>query len=281
MKYWLNAGFLPIEQLVGLARSAEQLGFEGISLPDHLFFPRDRTSPYPYSSDGELHWPADAPWPDCWGSIAAMAAATTRLRFTTSIYIAPLRDVFSLAKAIATAEGFGPGRVSAGLGAGWLREEFDIVGQDFATRGRRLDEMLDALRLLWSGEMVEFHGDHVSFEPIRMLPRAGSVPVLVGGNTRPALRRAASHDGWIGSYTDLDDAARMLGDLTFQREQLGRSGTPFEVLFAARPGVARSANELAGLGVDGIVIPVLSLTESTAADHVVAGLERFVERWME
>jgi alkanesulfonate monooxygenase SsuD/methylene tetrahydromethanopterin reductase-like flavin-dependent oxidoreductase (luciferase family) len=102
-----------------------------------------------------------------------MAQFTQRRRFTTSVFVAPLRDVFSLAKSVGTAAGFCRGRLSCGFGAGWLRAEFDIVGQDFAGRGPRMDEMLDVLRLLWSGEVVEYHGAHIDFGPLRMCPAAG------------------------------------------------------------------------------------------------------------
>lgn len=280
MKYWLNGGFLQTEQLVPVALAAERLGFEGLALPDHLFFPERLQSAYPYSTDGEVTWPVDAPWPDCWVAVGAMAAATERLRFTTGVYIAPLRDVFSLAKHVGTAAGFGPGRVSCGFGAGWMREEFDIVGRDFATRGPRLDEMVQVLRLLWSGEKAEFHGDHIDFDPVRMRPAVGHVPILIGGNTAPALRRAARNDGWIGTYTDLDDVTRMLATLTAERQRRDRADVAFETLFAATPGVARDADVLDERGADGLIVPVVALGASWSTDDVIAGMERFAERRM-
>jgi probable F420-dependent oxidoreductase len=280
VKYWVNVGFLQLEQLVPVAQAAEQLGFEGVTLPDHLFFPEQIDSPYPYSTDGSVGWPLDAPWPDCWVAIAAMAQGTVRLRFTTSIYIAPLRDVFTLAKAAGTAAGLAGRRLSCGFGAGWMREEFDAVGQEFETRGRRFDEMLEVLRLLWSGEMVEFHGDQIEFEPLCMRPASPGLRILVGGNTKPALRRAAGHDGWIGSYTDLADVTRMVASLGEQRASLGFGDRPFEVLVAARPGAARDAAALDELGVDGLIVAVAALAGSTSTGEVIEGLERFAERRM-
>lgn len=280
MKYWLNAGFLATGRLVEVARAAERLGFEGLAFPDHLIFPDQVGSAYPYSADGEIAWPSDAPWPDCWVAIGALAAATTRLRFTSGVYVAPLRDVFTVAKSVATAAGFGPGRVSCGLGAGWLREEFDIVGHDFDTRGPRFDEMLDVLRLLWSGETIEYHGRYLDLAPLRMRPAIDGVPILVGGNTGPALRRAAANDGWIGTYTDLDDVTRMLGELAERRRHADRAGEAFEILFAATPGVARDAGRLDDLGVDGLILPAVALGSSSSTADVIAGLERFAERRM-
>ncbi len=280
MRYWLNAAFLDVERLVEVAQAADRLGFEGISLPDHLVFPEQIDSAYPYSADGDVSWPADASWPDSWVSIVVLAQVTQRLRFTTSVFVGPLRDVFSLAKSVGTAAGFAPGRVSCGLGAGWLSEEFEVVGQDFASRGPRMDEMLDVLPLLWSGEVVEYHGQHIDFGPLRMCPPAGNVPVLVGGNTAPALRRAARSAGWIGSYTHLDDVTRMIGQLTDNRERNDVAHTNFEILLTANPGVARDAPALEELGVDGLVVAAAALGPSMQTAEVVAAIERFAGRNM-
>jgi probable F420-dependent oxidoreductase len=277
VQYWLNAGFLESDQMIEVAQAAEALGFAGITLPDHLFLPEQIDSKYPYSATGDISWSVDAPWPDCWVAIAAMAQATQRLRFTTGVYIGPLRDVFSLAKSVGTAAAFAPGRVACGLGAGWMREEFDAVGQPFDARGPRFDEMLDVLPLLWSGEVVEHHGVHIDFPPLRMRPAAPGVPVWIGGNTGPALRRAARSDGWIGTYTDLDDVRRMIDVLAAKREQFGASGD-FTVTFAAMPGASRDADALDDVGVEALMLPAIALAATTATADVIAGLERFAER---
>jgi probable F420-dependent oxidoreductase len=283
VKYWLNAGFLEADQLIEVAQAAEALGFDGIALPDHLFLPEQIDSPYPYSESGDITWPVDAPWLDCWVAIAAMAQATQNLRFTTGVFIGPLRDVCSLAKSVGTAAAFAPGRVACGLGAGWMREEFDVVGQRFDTRGPRFDEMLDVLPLLWSGDVVEYHGAHIDLPPLRMRPAAPGVPIWIGGNTGPALRRAARSDGWIGTYTDLDDVRRMTRELTAKREQTGTSGE-FTVTFAATPGASRDADALDELGVEALILPAAALApntpDPTTTADVIAGLERFAERRM-
>ncbi|MDO8389580.1 MAG: TIGR03619 family F420-dependent LLM class oxidoreductase [Actinomycetota bacterium] len=280
VKYWIMAGFLAVEQLVPVAQACEALGFAGVMLPDHLFFPEDFSSKYPYSADGEIMWPADAPWPDCWVAIAAMAQATTTLQFSTGVYIAPLREVFSLAKSVGTAAAFSGGRLSCGFGAGWLEEEFTAVGQPFATRGARFDEMVQVLRLLWTGEMAEFHGAHIDFPPVRMLPAAPNVPILIGGNTRPALRRAARNDGWIATFTDIDDVARMLGELHSYRDDGPLAERPLTVQVVGSPKIARDAEALAALGVESVVVPGVALGTDSSTAAVVAGLEQFAERWM-
>ncbi len=280
MRYWLNAGFLDVEHLVLIAREAERLGFEGIALPDHLVVPERIGSSYPYSSDRKIGWPMDAPWPDCWVAIGAMTAATERLRFTTSVFVPALRDVFQVAKSIGTAVGFGPGRVSCGLGAGWMREEFDSVGRDFQSRGRWFDELLEVLPLLWSGAVVEYHGEHIDFGPLRMCPAAGALAVLVGGNAAPALRRAARVDGWIGAFTDIDGLRSMVGELTAERERRGRSDLPFEIVLTANVGTAKLADDLGAIGVDGLILPAAAMATATDAEGILAGISRFADRWM-
>jgi probable F420-dependent oxidoreductase len=277
VKYWLNSGFLSNDQLVPIAQAAERLGYEGIAMPDHLIFPDHIESLYPYSPNGEIAWPTDAPWPDCWSAISVMASATQSLRFTTSVYIAPLRNVFTLAKSVATAVGFGPGRVTCGLGAGWMQEEYDIVGESFASRGKRFDEMLDVLPMLWTGDSVEYHGEQIDFAPTTMRPPVGHVPILIGGNTKTAMRRAARNDGWIGTYTDIDGARRMLAQLADVRTEPDEF---FETMFVASPRAGGDADALDDLGVDGIIIPTVSLGASWSTDDLVAGLERFAERRM-
>lgn len=277
MQYWLNLGFLEIDQMIEVAQVAEARGFAGVTLPDHLFLPEQLQSAYPYSDDGDISWSVDAPWPDCWVAIAAMAQATDRLKFTTGVYVGPLRDVFSLAKSVGTAAAFAPGRIACGLGAGWMREEFDAVGRPFDTRGARFDEMLEVLPLLWSGDVVEYHGTHVDFPPLRMRPAVAGVPIWIGGNTGPALRRAARSDGWIGTYTGLDDARRMIDVLRGERARTRATGA-FTITFAATPGASRDAEELDALGVEALMMPAVALAPTTTTTDVIEGLERFAER---
>ncbi len=159
-----------------------------------------------------------------------MAAVTSRLHFATMVYILPLRHPVEVAKSVGTAAVLSGGRVALGVGAGWIREEFDALGVDFATRGARLDEMLEVMRKLWSGEMVEHHGEHFDFGPMQMSPAPGApVPVYVGGLSKRALRRAATlGDGWIGTGQTPEEVPSLLADLARMRAEAGRGQEPFE-----------------------------------------------------
>ena len=122
-----------------------------------------------------------------------MAAVTERLQFGTSVYIAPARDLFTVAKQVGTAAVLSNNRVNLGVGAGWMREEFAQTGQEYDNRGKRLDEMIPALRTLWSGGWVEHHGEHYDFGPLQIEPSpTQQVPIWCGGHSRAALKRAAT-----------------------------------------------------------------------------------------
>ena len=180
MRFWHALAFAPTEELVDLARASERCGYGGVTVSDHLFYSAAQTSAYPYTSDGSTFWTAETPWPEPWAAISAMAAVTERLQFTTNVYVGPVRDLFTVAKAVSTAAVLSQGRVALGVAAGWCREEYEQTGQDFSTRGRRLDEMIPVLRSLWAGGMVEHHGAHYDFAPVQIAPTSPSaIPVYV------------------------------------------------------------------------------------------------------
>lgn len=228
MRIYAHLTQVPVEELTDLARQAEELGFAGVTLADHVAAPAEIATPYPY---GDAPW-KDAPqWGDPWVAAAAITQATRRLRVMTSVYVAPLRHPLTVAKAVATAAVLSGGRVGLGVGAGWLREEFALMGQEFAGRGGRLDEAIRICRLAWSGETVEFHGDHYDLAPFAMLPVPREpVPVLVGGTGPRALRRAALlGDGWIAPGRTAGELADTIGGLRATRADAGITA-PFEVV---------------------------------------------------
>jgi alkanesulfonate monooxygenase SsuD/methylene tetrahydromethanopterin reductase-like flavin-dependent oxidoreductase (luciferase family) len=141
-----------------------------------------------------------------------------------------MREPVTVAKQLATAAFFAEDRVVLGVGAGWLREEFDLVGADWSSRGRRLDEMLEIIALLLSGRDIEFEGRYYTIPTCRMRPvPSRPVPVMVGGHSDVALRRAARFDGWLGVDYELDDLGILLRKLHEYRRELGREEEPFEV----------------------------------------------------
>jgi probable F420-dependent oxidoreductase len=232
VKFWLAAAFVKAGEFVELARAAERFGYDTLTISDHIFY-ADYEAEYPYTDTGAPPYKPDTHWPDVWVTIGAMAAVTERLNFATNVYIAPARDLFTVAKSVATAAYLSADRFRFGVGVGWCKDEFLQTGQDFHTRGKRLDEMLPALRTLWQGGMVEHHGEHYDFGPLSIAPVPPEpVPVYVGGDSDAALHRAARFgDGWIGNriYSQ-DQLQELLLRLRHHLKDFGRTLDDLDVI---------------------------------------------------
>jgi probable F420-dependent oxidoreductase len=291
VKFWQAVAFLDTDQLIDLARISDDCGYHGMMVSDHLFYPEKLQSPYPYSPTGAPIWDPATPWPDPWVVIGAMAAVTTHLRFTTNIYIAPARNPFVVAKAVGTAAVISRDRVALGVAAGWMREEFEQLGEDFATRGRRLDEMVEVLRTLWQGGWVEHHGTFYDFDRLQISPvPSRPVPIYGGGHSDAALRRAARLDGWIGNAYPLEEALDHVRRLTAARQaadSIDRPGYEVIVGLLARPDVDLY-RQLEEGGVTGtICAPWMTPGGAPSAERMHAGadfadkrraVEEFAER---
>jgi probable F420-dependent oxidoreductase len=230
MKFWQSIAFTEGDQLLEVAKICEEVGFDGVMISDHLLHFERLQSRYPYSPDGRPpSFSAQTVWPECWSIIAAMGAVTTRLHFVTNVYVLPLRHPIEVAKATSSVASFCDGRVILGAGAGWMKEEFDALGVDFHTRGKRFDECMQVLRKLWSGQLVEHHGRFFDFSRALMCPVAKQpIPIYIGGMSDAALRRAARlGDGWLGAGQTPDQALDTLRRLTQLRAEAGRAGEPF------------------------------------------------------
>jgi probable F420-dependent oxidoreductase len=263
MELWQGIHFAPTEGLGDLARHAEELGFTGLAFGDHQVMPSRQGSRYPYSADGLVKLPSSAPFPDPWVAASAMAMVTRTLRFTTHVYVLPLRDPFTVAKSIATASILSGGRMAIGVGVGWQKEEFDASGIDFRSRGRRTDEMLQVMRALWSGGPVSHQGEFYQFEEIELSPAPfGAIDVLIGGHTEPALRRAASSDGWIPLRFSREESHGQLARLHELRDERKRSGAPFQVQCMFPRGVEigdAQVEEAREIGATAVVAPPMPL----------------------
>lgn len=290
MDFWASIAFLDTEVQLEAARCAEEFGFAGVALPDHLFWSHDLQATYPYSADGTPQWTEDMHWPDPWVLMSAMAAITSRIRFTTNIYVAPARDLFTVAKAVSTAAVISGNRVALAVAAGWCEDEFIQTGQDFRTRGKRLDEMLEVLPRLFTGEPVEHHGRFFDFGPLSISPVPTSpVPLIVGGNSPAAMRRAARvGDGWIPAASPRPgEFEAMLTEMTRLRQEAGRADRPFEIITAlgAMPDVDLY-RRFEDLGVSGVMCAPW-ITRAVGkdrygydADHVRRTMEQFAEAIM-
>ncbi|KZS86030.1 TIGR03619 family F420-dependent LLM class oxidoreductase [Mycobacterium persicum] len=230
MKFYISTAFLKSAEIIEIAKAADDLGYDGIGIPDHVVNLETLTTPYPYTKDGQRRWPPFTDWPDPWVLVGALAQVTRRLKFVTTVYIPAMRNPYSAAKAIGTAAFLASGRVELGVGAGWCEEEFTLMGEQFAARGQRTDEMLALMRELWKPGWTEFDGRFYRTPRLEMQPTPPPIPVYVGGLSDIALRRAARYDGWIGDLIKTDRAIEAAGRLHELRVENGLPVKDFTIL---------------------------------------------------
>jgi len=222
------------DQLVPLARVAEEAGYDSVTVPDSVFFPEQVSAKYPFSRDGERFWPAETPFVDPFVSIPAMAAVTERLRFYTNVVKLPLRNPLLVAKQVSSIAAMSNNRFSLGVGLSWIPEEFVWTGTEKRTRGARTDEAIDIVKLVCAGrgpEFVEYHGAYYDFGRLMISPAPTEpVPILVGGHSEPAFERAARvGDGWVSVQTTEAEVVEAVGELRTRLAAHGRMDAPFEI----------------------------------------------------
>ncbi|MFE2995731.1 LLM class F420-dependent oxidoreductase [Nocardia sp. NPDC059246] len=249
---------------VELAQAAEAAGFESMWTTEHIVFPADHSSAYPYTSDGKIGANLGSfDWPDPLIWLAYVAAATSRIRLATGILILPQHNPLQLAKQVASLDHLSGGRVLLGVGVGWLREEAEAMGTSFDDRGQRADEYIQVIRELWSKPEPSFHGDFVRFPPSYMEPKPvhGTVPIIVAGEVNAAVRRAARlGDGFFPSR---GLSVRQLELLRSSAEEYGRDPAEIEIT-VSMPTDLDLLPELAAQGVGRVLIPVNPAAGSSA-----------------
>jgi len=254
--------------LTKMGRLAEDAGADSLWVNDHLLMVEGGSSPYPFTADGAIPWPMDMPWYECLTAASFLAASTATCRIGTSVLILPQRNALEMAKTTATLDALSGGRFVLGIGAGWFAEEIEALGYRFETRGRRTDEMIEVLRRCWTGKLQPFEGKEVVvqedliFEPRPSQPNGP--PILVGGMSRAALRRAALRgDGWLAFQREELDTVQLadsLEALDNLREDAGRLEEPFSKVMRlhSSPGMAPRLPEFAirvqELGFDELII---------------------------
>lgn len=274
---------------VALARTAEECGFDQIAVPDSIFWSEQVSDAYPYTADGSRMWRPETPFVDPFQAVTAMAAATSRIRFCTHVVKVGVRNAVLLAKQVQSAAVLTGGRFTFGAGVGWLREEFEWCGQPYEQRGARVDEELEALRGLLTGDWTESQGRHVRFGRIRMSPPPPSpVPFYIGGHTPVALRRTVRFgDGWTSAMITVGELTQVVGSLGEQLAAAGRSMDGFAVQVASSDRYGLDGyRELVGIGAtDLVTVPWVSygVPLDGPLDAKQDGVRRFaaevIDRW--
>ncbi len=230
MQYTVSVAMSPIDQLIEIAKAAEELGFDNIALPDSIFYMEKQSTDYPYTADGSRMWNQDTPWVDPLILAGALGAVTSKLRFYTNVMKLGSRNPLLLARQVGSVANLTNNRFGFGVGIGWAPEEFEWCGVPYAKRGKRVDEMIDVIKLVLAGGMVEFHGEFYDFERLQMSPAPSTpVPFYVGGHTEVALKRAVRvSDGWTSAMMTCDQLAETIRRLKKLLAENGRGGDSFE-----------------------------------------------------
>ena len=246
-----------------VVQAAEAGGFTTAWTVEHVVVPSGYESKYPYDKSGKMAGGAedfDLPDPLIWLTWAA--AHTTTLRLGTGILIATQRNPVITAKAVATLDRLSGGRVDLGVGVGWLEEEFNALGVPFAARGKRLDEYIDAIRALWTQDKASFHGDFVDFENCISRPRPtnGTVPIVIGGHTKAAARRAGARgDAFFPGSASAGEISELVDVMKATAAEHGRDGDaiPVYAMAMGKPGDELHARieSLAAAGVSQTIVP--------------------------
>lgn len=243
------------DRAVAMAQAAEEAGFESIWTVDHVVIPKDYKSAYPYAQSRRMgDGSENIELPDPLIYMAYLASVTKTIRLATGILIVPQRNPLVTAKQLATLDQLSGGRIDLGIGVGWLEEEFKAIGVPFQQRGKRTDECINAMRHLWKDEIAEFHGDLVDFGPVfcRPQPVNGAIPIIVGGHSKAAARRAGRiGDGFFPARGVPEELFQLVKSTA---KEYGRN--PDEIEFTvSTPDDLETTPDLARVGVNRILIP--------------------------
>jgi probable F420-dependent oxidoreductase len=276
VRFGLNIVPVRPAELGAVAVRAEELGFESLWAGEHVLTPVRLGGAYP-GPGGRPPFSPDSRFLDPFSTLTYLSAVTARVRLGTSVVILPLHSPAIIARAIVTVDVLSGGRLSLGVGMGWMREEFETVGQEFTNRGRRADEMIDFLDRLFTEHRPAFHGEfyhlpEAGFEPKPVQrPRP---PLLIGGATPAALRRAArSGDGWIGGHQAPQQVAETVAELRRLRARNGSDARPFEITVLTGWGQQYDADLAAAYAAAGV--DRLLVTPWARSSEAMNGIERF------
>ena len=275
-----NTGpFVEPDAAVELAQAAEAAGCESIWTVEHVVVPAGYASQYPYAKDGRMpggREDFDIPDPLIW--LSYVGAATNKIRLGTGVMIMPQRNPLVTAKAVATLDRLSKGRMILGIGSGWLEEEFDALGVSFDDRGDRTDEYLEAMKQAWASDTASYRGKFVNFSNVysRPQPASGHVPIIVGGHSRRAARRAGElGDGFFPGRGNFDELAALFEHARHCAEESGRDPEALEFT-AGGPTSPDYVERLAEIGVTRMIVPPMDPSQfSKFGEEVISQFSSF------
>lgn len=267
---------------IPLAKAAEAAGYAGMTIPDSIAYPFESDSKYPYTPDGSREFLDGKAFIETFVLTAALGAVTTTLRFNFFVLKLPVRPPALVAKQAGSLAALIGNRVGLGVGTSPWREDYELMGVPFAKRGKRMDECIEIVRGLTSGEYFEFHGEFYDVPKTKMTPAPTEpIPILVGGHADGALRRAARADGWMHGGGDPEELDRLIARLNRFREQEAKTG-PFEIhVISADAFSLDGVKRLEDKGVTDVIVgfrmPYIEGPDTEPLETKIRNLERFAE----
>lgn len=268
---------------IALAKAAEAAGYHSMSIPDSIAYPFESDSKYPYTPDGNREFLDGKAFIETFVLIAALGAVTSTLRFTPFVVKLPIRPPALVAKQAGSLAALIGNRLGLGVGTSPWPEDYELMGVPFARRGKRMDECIEIIKGLTSGDYFEFHGEFYDIPKTKMTPAPSQpIPILIGGHADAALRRAARHDGWMHGGGDPAELDGLIARLKQFREEEGRADDPFEIHVISIDGFTLDGiKRLEDKGVTDVIVgfrvPYIMGADTEPLDTKIRNLERFAE----
>lgn len=262
-----------------VVQKIEELGFHSAWVADHIIIPEKITAPYPWTDDGSPGFPLRAPFPDVFALLGFLAAKTHKIRLGTSVLVVPQRNPIEVAKAVATVDMLSGGRFLFGVGVGWLKDEFEVLGEIFSERGPRTREYIKIMKALWQGGPIGFEGKFFQFPAVHALPtpvQKPHPPIIFGGESLAAMKRVAElGDGWQPGAMPLETLREKLDQLKQLMTERGRDYSQLSLAtFGSPDAIKQQPNSVAQLNELGISQIVLGFMGKSTQD-TIAQLEDF------
>jgi probable F420-dependent oxidoreductase len=255
VRFSYQVGMSEADHYLPLAKAAEQAGYDGITIPDSICYPQEASSQYPYNKDGSREFLESVPFLESLIAVAAMAAVTEKIRFATFVYKLAVRQAAVVAKQVQSIQQLSGNRFDFGVGISPWEEDFAVCQVPWEKRGKRLDEQIDIIRGLESGDYFGYEGEIHQMPANKMCPApTAPTPILIGGHTDIALKRAARADGWMCAGLDIDQLAVHITRINELRDEYGNAGRPYSVFTTGADAFSKEGIEkLEGIGVTDVV----------------------------
>jgi alkanesulfonate monooxygenase SsuD/methylene tetrahydromethanopterin reductase-like flavin-dependent oxidoreductase (luciferase family) len=269
---------------IELGKAAESAGFDAITFPDSICYPKECDSTYPYNDDGSRDFLDGVPFLEPFSIIPAIAAVTDKLEFSTSVYKLAPRQAVTTAKFVTTLGVMTNNRFHFGVGVSPWYEDFLATGERWEKRGKRMDEQIEILKGLMNGEYFSYKGEFYDIPELKLCPvPTKPVPILIGGHSKPALRRAARCDGWISAGLNLDETKNLIDQINVFRKEYGTLNHPqyqFQVMGEAAYS-PEGINQLEGLGATEVIVAFRNTYEGGADERTLESMIKEINWYAE